>query len=321
MHYLNKIESGKNISLRYYAGRIVWTVFRWYFLISIAFVILYPLMYMLTMAFRSPQDFLDVTVVWIPKHFTFDNFKRVLWDMGLLEPLANTAIISVLSTACQILVTAMTGYGFARYQFRGNTFLFILAVVAIMMPTQMINLPNYLVMKNMDFFGLFQIIAGKPSPINLLNSPLAFIVPAALGQGFMSGLFILIFRQFFSNMPVELEEAATIDGCGHGKLFWLVMLPNAGTALVICSIFSITWYWTDYQGPFIFLTTLRTIAVELMDFNSLASKVLDQSQQSVHYIMPMQQAACIVAILPILILFLISQRFFAKSVERSGIVG
>ena len=294
MRYLNKIESGKNISLRYYAGRIVWTVFRWYFLISIAFVILYPLMYMLTMAFRSPQDFLDVTVVWIPKHFTFDNFKRVLWDMGLLEPLANTAIISVLSTACQILVTAMTGYGFARYQFRGNTFLFILAVVAIMMPTQMINLPN---------------------------SPLAFIVPAALGQGFMSGLFILIFRQFFSNMPVELEEAATIDGCGHGKLFWLVMLPNAGTALVICSIFSITWYWTDYQGPFIFLTTLRTIAVELMDFNSLASKVLDQSQQSVHYIMPMQQAACIVAILPILILFLISQRFFAKSVERSGIVG
>ena len=294
MRYLNKVESGKNISLRYYAGRIVWTVFRWYFLISIAFVILYPLMYMLTMAFRSPQDFLDVTVVWIPKHFTFDNFKRVLWDMGLLEPLANTAIISVLSTACQILVTAMTGYGFARYQFRGNTFLFILAVVAIMMPTQMINLPN---------------------------SPLAFIVPAALGQGFMSGLFILIFRQFFSNMPVELEEAATIDGCGHGKLFWLVMLPNAGTALVICSIFSITWYWTDYQGPFIFLTTLRTIAVELMDFNSLASKVLDQSQQSVHYIMPMQQAACIVAILPILILFLISQRFFAKSVERSGIVG
>ena len=321
MNYRNEIENGKNISLGYYAGRIVWNLLRWYFLISIAFVILYPLMYMLTMAFRSPQDFFDVTVVWIPKHFTMDNFKRVIFDMGLMEPLANTLIIAVLSTAFQILVTAMTGYGFARYQFCGNTLLFLLAVVTIMMPSQMINLPNYLVMKNLDFFGIIQAIIVKPSPVNLLNSPLAFVVPAALGQGLMSGLFILIFRQFFANMPTELEEAAIIDGCGHGKIFWLVMLPNAGTALVICSIFSLTWYWTDYQGPFIFLTTLRTMAVELMNFSSLAGKVLDQSQQSAHYIMPMQQAACIVAILPVLILFLVSQRFFAKGVERSGIVG
>ncbi len=321
MNSHNQVEKGKNISLGYYAGRVVWNLLRWYFLISIAFVILYPLMYMITMAFRSPQDFFDVTVVWIPKHFTMDNFKKVLFDMDLINPLANTAMIAVLSTLFQILVTAMTGYGFARFRFRGNTVLFLLAVVTIMMPSQMINLPNYLVMKNLDFFGIIQAIIGKPSPINLLNSPLAFVVPAALGQGMMSGLFILIFRQFFANMPTELEEAAIIDGCGHGKVFWRVMLPNAATALVICSIFSLTWYWTDYQGPFIFLTTMRTIAVELMNFGSLAGKVLDQSQQNANYIMPMQQAACIVSILPVLILFLVSQRFFAKGVERSGIVG
>lgn len=236
MHRHDGSGSGREISLRYYAGRVLWTALRWYFLITIAFVILYPLMYMVSMAFRSPQDFYDVTVVWIPKHLTLDNFRRVLFGMGLLRPLLNTAFTSVCATVLHILVVAATGYGFARYAFSGRGAMFVLAVSTIMIPAQMLNLPNYLVMKELDFFGIVRALTGHASPVNLLNSPLAVLVPAALGQGLMSGFFILVFRQFFANLPNELEEAATIDGCGHLRTYFSVMLPNAATALTICSI-------------------------------------------------------------------------------------
>ena len=321
MHRHDGSGSGREISLHYYAGRVLWTALRWYFLITIAFVILYPLMYMVSMAFRSPQDFYDVTVVWIPKHLTLDNFRRVLFGMGLLRPLLNTAFTSVCATVLHILVVAATGYGFARYAFSGRGAMFVLAVSTIMIPAQMLNLPNYLVMKELDFFGIVRALTGHASPVNLLNSPLAVLMPAALGQGLMSGFFILVFRQFFANLPNELEEAATIDGCGHLRTYFSVMLPNAATALTICSIFSLTWYWTDYQGPFVFFTTFRTLAVELMNFDQYAAKVLDVAERSPYYVMPMQQAACIVALLPLLIVFLVSQRSFARGVERSGIVG
>lgn len=321
MSYQNNIEKGKNISVSYYLGRFAWFVLRWYLLISIAFVILYPLVYMVSMAFRSPADFFDVTVVWIPKHFTFDNFRTVLFDIKITKPLLMTAFISIVSTVIQIMVTAMTGYGLARFRFRGNGMLTIFAVVTIMIPTQMVNLPNYLIMKNLDFFGIIEKIIQKPSPINLLNSPLAFIIPALLGQGLMSGVFVLIFRQFFLNLPTELEEAATIDGCGYFGTFLKVMLPNASTALIVSGTFSLVWYWTDYQGPFVFLSTVRTLAVELMNFDSLVEKVLPLGQNNAYYFVPLQQAACIISIFPLLVTFLFLQRFFVQGVERSGIVG
>lgn len=321
MSFQNSVEKEKSISTAYYAGRFAWFVLRWYLLISIAFVILYPLVYMLSMAFRSPAEFFDVTVVWIPKHFTLDNFRTVLFEIEITKPLLMTTLISVLSTVFQIMITAMTGYGLARFRFKGNGILMILAIVTIMIPTQMVNLPNYLIMKNLDFFGVIGAILHRPSPVNLLNSPLAFIVPALFGQGMMSGLFILIFRQYFLNLPNELEEAATIDGCGYAGTFLKVMLPNASTALIVSGTFSLVWYWTDYQGPFVFLTTERTLAVEMMNFGSIAEKVLPFGQNNAYYLIPLQQAACIIAILPLLITFLFLQRFFVQGVERSGIVG
>lgn len=108
------------ISPLYYAGRAVTTLLRWLFLLAVAFIILYPLVYMLSMAFRSPKDFMDVTVIWIPKTPTLDNFKTAIGRVGMLRAMGYTVYISTVSSILQIFVTCLAGYGFARFRFKGN---------------------------------------------------------------------------------------------------------------------------------------------------------------------------------------------------------
>lgn len=305
----------------YYIGKLIWNVLRWFILISISFIILYPLIYMLSMSVRSSSDFFDVTVVWIPNNFTLDNFRRVLFEIELYIPMLHTFLLSTFCTFLQLFVTSLAGYSFARYKFKGRNFLFALVLVTIMMPSQMVSIPNYIMMKNLDFFGIIRLITGSPSPINLLNSYLSFLLPAALGQGLRAGLFILIFRQFYRGLPVELEEAAMIDGCGHTKTYFSIMLPNARTPLIICGTFSFVWYWGDYFTPYVFFVTIRTLAVQLMDFHFILDKYLPLSQHNFYYKIPLKQAACIISIIPLILLFVLTQRFFVKGIDKTGIVG
>lgn len=323
MEQPNNIQARNNISGAYYAGRVLISVFRWFFLLSIGFIIVYPLIYMLSMALRAPADYWDVTVVWIPKHFTLQHFDMIVNTVGLWKPMLNSAIIAFGSTVGQLFVGAMTGYGFARFKFKGNTFLFMMVIVTIMMPTQMIQIPSYLTMIDLDFFGIIKAITGHGTGIRLTDTFAAFIVPAFLGQGMRAGLFILIFRMFFLTMPVELEEAARIDGCGHFRTYISVMLPNAKTPLFICGMFSIVWYWADYFGPFslLFSENKKPLAVSLYNIHAIISRFLDDSQQNNSYIMPMWNAALLFGLSPLIIIFLFAQKSFKQGLERSGIVG
>lgn len=150
------------ISPAYYAGKCVGNLLRWLFLLAIAFIILYPLLYMVSMAFRSPKDFMDITVVWLPKTPTWDNFRTAVVDVHLLEAMKNTVLIAVGSSLLQILVTCLAGYGFARFHFKGSTLLFIMVVFTIVVPPQLLGMPNYLLMSNFDVFGIIRLITGAP---------------------------------------------------------------------------------------------------------------------------------------------------------------
>ena len=323
MEHPNNIQARSSISVAYYAGRMLFNVFRWFFLISVGYLIIYPLIYMLSMSIRTPADYFDVTVVWIPKHFTFQHYELVVGTVGLWKPMINSMIVAFGSTVGQLFVGAMTGYGFARFKFKGNTLLFVMVIITVMMPTQMIQIPSYLTMMDLDLFGLFKAITGHGTGIRLVDSFAAFLVPAFLGQGMRAGLFILIFRMFFMTMPVELEEAARIDGCGHFKTYIRVMLPNAKTPLFICGMFSIVWYWADYFGPYslIYTESKRTLAVHLMEINDTLNKFLLNSQQDNSYKMPAWNAALLFGLLPLLIIFILAQKSFKQGLERSGIVG
>lgn len=321
MEQPNNIQARSNISVAYYAGRVVFSALRWFFLISVGFVIIYPLLYMISMSLRTPADYYDVTVVWVPKHFTMEHYKLVVTRIGMWKPMLNSAIISFGSTIGNLFIGAMTGYSFARFKYKGSGLLFIFVIITIMMPTQMIQIPSYIVMNDLDFFGICKALTGHGTGIRLTDSYAAFLVPALLGQGMRSGLFILIFRMFFVTMPVELEEAARIDGCGHLRTYISVMLPNAKTPLLICGMFSIVWYWADYFGPhsLIFSQKIRPLAPILYELHNILPRYFERDNNGQK--MPAWNAALLFGLLPLLVIFLFAQNSFKQGLERSGIVG
>ena len=318
----NKVEYNQiEISPLYYLGRACWTALRTFFLICISFIILYPLVYMLSMSIRSYLDFYDVTVIWIPRTFTMENFSFLINKMNLTSSIMNTLLITVTCTVAQMFVTSFTAYGFARFKFRGNGLLFGVVLFTIMVPPQMLNIPNYLLMKNFDIFRLISTITGSMSPIKLLDSVWCFLLPAVLGQGLRAGLFILIFRQFYTGLSAELEEAAMIDGCGYLKTYFRIMMPNAKNVFVICGLFSLVWYWSDYYTAASFLSSMKTMAIELSSFRVTLEEFLPIAERTAYRIVPLEQAACLLFILPLIILFVVFQRFFTQGIDKTGIVG
>lgn len=315
-------ENHIDISPTYYLGQTFSTILRWGFLLSISYVILYPLLYMSSMAFRATADFYDITVVWIPRTFTLDHFKYVIMELKMLTPLVRTVLISTLCTLAELILTSTVGYGFARFRFKGSNLLFGLVILTIVIPPQMLNMANYLLMRNFDIFGLIGAITGELSPINLIDSLWAFILPAISGQGIRAGLLILIFRQFYSSLPVELEEASLIDGCGFTKTYLLIMAPNLSNTFFLCAIFGFVWYWTDYYYSLIYLPTWHNLALRLeriweVVYNSIP---LD-GDRTFYNVAAKQQATCLLFIAPLVIFFLLIQKTFSQSIEKSGLVG
>lgn len=310
------------ISPTYYLGKMFSTLLRWLFLIALSYVILYPLFYMISLSIRSTNDFYDVTVVWIPKTFTLEHFKFILEKIRLGTSLLRTVMISVLCTLSEIIVTSTVGYGFARFKFKFSNLIFVLVVFTIMVPPQMINMSNYILMKNFDIFGLYGLITGKESPLNLLDSIWAFLFPAITGMGIRSGLMIIIFRQFYSAIPNELEEAALIDGCGFTKTYVKIMAPNLSNTFFLCGIFSMVWYWTDYYYSLTYLPTWKNMSLQIDNIRTLITYAIgNQGDLSEYNLVPKQQAACLLFILPLVVFFLIIQKSFSQSIENSGLVG
>jgi multiple sugar transport system permease protein len=158
--------------------------------------------------------------------------------------------------------------------------------------------------------------------VNLLDTMWTFYLPAMLGTGIRSGLFIYIFRQFFRGMPKELEDAAGIDGCSHFGTFVRVMVPSAMPAFLTVFLFSFVWYWNDYFFSAMFFTSQYTISLRL----AILPARLQQLEQWAHQGDPFRivaqiQAGSLLAVGPVLVLYIVLQRYFTESIERTGIVG
>ncbi|MEG2088204.1 MAG: carbohydrate ABC transporter permease [Angelakisella sp.] len=232
--------SEHQLAHRYLAGRITKFVFRWAILLGIGFIMLYPILFMTSNAVRAVEDTYDPTVIWIPKHFSFESFQVSIQMLDYLHSVLRTLRILVPSVALQLVSVLMAGYGFARFSFQGKNILFALLIFTIIVPSQTYIIPQYANLRFFDLFGLGQlarIFTGEPLTFNLLNTDWCFYIPALFGFGIRSGLYIFILRQFFRNMPKELEDAAMIDGCGPIKTFVKIMVPNVIPALVTVLVF------------------------------------------------------------------------------------
>ncbi|MDR1687758.1 MAG: carbohydrate ABC transporter permease [Clostridiales bacterium] len=284
---------------------------------GIGYILIYPLIYIFTTAVKSPADMLDTTTVWIAKKPTYTNFLDAWGYIEYIKSLINTVMIAVSVTVLNLAVCSTIGYGFARFKFRERGLIFALVVFTIIVPPQVIGLPQYIYFLQFDIFGIFKNTLG--GTINFNNTLAPFILPAVFGQGLKSGLFIYIFRQFYRGMPVELEEAGYIDGCGTFKTYLRIMVPSATPAFTTVGLLSFVWHWNEVFNQAQYMTNNPTLSMRLVGivgYITKSSQVTDLS-----YVVPTKYAGVALVILPLIIVYLIGQKFFVEGIERSGIVG
>lgn len=323
---LKSIKTGKKaMYLKRKLPSWVWAVLRLFFLAGISFVVLYPLIFSVSVAFRTVEDIGDPSIIWIPKHLTLENINLAIKYMDYWTALWNTIKIDVVSSVLQVVSCALVGYGFARFNYKGKGLCFALAIFTIIIPPQVVYIPNMLFYRDFDFFGIGKLIGlftGEPLTVSLLDTSFVMYLPAALGVGIRSGLFIYIFRQFYRNLPKELEDAAQIDGCGYFSTFVRLIVPNAKPAIITVFLFSMVWYWSDYYYAMMYFNSMKTVTVSLEQLMSSMAGTLDYATFSNPYYQSLvQQSAVLLSILPLLIIYILFQRHFVEGVERSGIVG
>ena len=304
----------------------VWPVARFFILFGLCFIILYPLIYMVSCAFRAQEDMSDPTVMWIPRHLTLKILGQTMRAMEFWKTLGNTLLLNIGCSLVQVVTCAITGYGFARFKFKGKNLLFGIVIMMILVPSQIIAIPQY-----MEFrycLGI-QPLMEKISPalgakFNLIDTPLTMYLPALGANGIRAGLMIFIFRQFFKGLPKELEDAAYLDGCGPFRTFVQVMVPNASSSFLTVFLFSVVWYWNDFYVSSTFFTQNNTMALMLKNLGTRLSLFLFNS--ATVEVSPREQilwmeAGCLLSVTPLLIMYVCLQKYFTEGIERSGLVG
>ncbi|MDD2361525.1 MAG: carbohydrate ABC transporter permease [Oscillospiraceae bacterium] len=283
-------------------------------LLCISFLIIYPFITNIANSFKSEADLLDKTVVFIPKELSTNTIHLTMRAMHYPEALRNSFLLSLLVGILQTLSSAVIGYGFARFKFPLKRVLFGLLIFTIIVPPQIIMTPLYMRFKEFDFFNVIKIITGY-SP-NILNSFIPFIILSLTGLGLKNGLYIYLIRQFFKNMPRELDDAAYIDGANEFTVFAKIMLPNAIPILITNFLLSFSWQWTDNYFTPLIIQEFYTLPLAI---GSIANYLLYDIDPIVRS--AMMGTGIILVILPILIIYIFLQRFFVQGIERSGIVG
>ena len=308
----------KSLKRKYASTKIAISIFRYFFLISVSYVVIFQLAYMISYAFRPSSEMTDPSVVWVPKAFTMANFKESLELLDYGKAFFNTIMIQILSGVAEILTCAVAAYGFARFRFCGQKLMFALVLLTILVPPQMTAIPMSLNYSHFDILGILELagkIVGRDIRPNLLDSGFVFWLPSFFGTGLRSGLFIFIYRQFFKTLPHELEEAAYIDGAGALKTFFGVILPSSGVAMLTVAIFSVVWHWNDYYLSVLFLNDKFPLSVKLKLLGSSAVGLgISVDRGTV-------MSACLLFIMPVIIMYVILQRKFIQSIDRVGIVG
>jgi multiple sugar transport system permease protein len=264
-----------------------WSLLNWLLLLGGAGLILAPLG-VVAIASITPASTISTSFE-LPRHITFANY-RAAWQQGnFLLAFANSTLVALAVTAAQIFTSALAGYALARLKFRGRQALLLVVLATLVIPFQLLVIPIFLILK----WG------------HLLNTYCAIILPTA-ANGF--GIFLL--RQFFLTIPIELEQAASLDGANRLQILWRIMLPLSRPALVTLFLFTFIGEWNDLFKPLIFTTRpeLRTVQLALAEFQ-------EQFTNSWQLLM----AAVGIATLPVVLLFLLGQQQFIRGIASTGI--
>ena len=316
-------------------------------ILGLCFVILYPFLELVPTVLSALEDLGNPNVIWIPEEWSTLSFTaaaRIAMPEGIMTMVKSIGFALVLMVI-QVFVSAMTGYTMARVKYKWLTpVMFMLVVLVFLTPRQSLLLAQYIYFSNFDGMGLIPLlqnifpnaawlqhpVAGKEGVIMLINQPASLYIMAALGNGVSQSLMILIFSQFFKNIPKELEEAALIDGCGFYKTYFKIMVPNAIPAIVIVAILSFVWNYGDTYYTRYFDPEGAHLASELATTFIDANKQTLLDRVRIWYNVPvttdmtfdaLKQAGILIFLAPLVVLYLFAQRWLVENLENSGLVG
>ena len=292
-------------------GRIAGFIFRAAFIIGACFLILQPLLTKVSLSFMSVKDVYDPTVKAIPKEFTLTNYSDAVVYARFWGNLGRTAALCLIVAVLQTLSCTMVGYGFARFHFKFRDLIFVAVIVCMVVPTQVVLIPQFL---NFKMF-------------NLTGGYWPFIFLSITACGARCGLYIYLVRQFFRGIPKEVDEAAAIDGAGAFKTFFLIMLKSAVPIMVTVFLFSFVWQWGENTYTNLFYSDntlakmLNSIAYAMDQRQQAGAVSMVSAQDKFAYNDIIKATTTLMCIIPLLVLYMFSQKFFIQSIERTGIVG
>lgn len=286
---------------------ILYKILIYVLLISLGYIYLYPVLYMVTNSFMSMDDIINVAVKWIPTKFNWENYQLVWQAINYPVALTNALILAVFPALSATVSSAIIGYGFARFNFPLKKLLFVLMIMTFIIPPQITMLPT---------FRMYSRYA-------LLGSLKAFIYPAILGQGLNGAIFILIFYQFFRMIPKSLEESAQLDGASHFKVFTRIALPLAIPSIIIVFLFSLVWYYNEtyLSGLFLRGSDLLTLPLRIQQYINNYTSIYPEGSRARELMQAVKLAGNMLTILPLLIIYFFTQRYFVESIDRTGITG
>lgn len=294
------------------------TLFRGIVLVGISYVIIGPVLGIVSRSFFSDADNYNSMVYLIPQNPTLERYKLASETLDYIKTVSGSLLYSLSLMVIQVVMCSMAGYGFARYEFPFKKLLFGCVVLMIVVPTHTIMLPLYMTFANFDVFGIIKMITG--SSVNLLSTPVPMYILTFFSCGLRSGLYIYIFTQFFRGLPKEIEEAAYVDGASTMYTYFRIMLRNAIPSVITVAIFSMVWQYNDTFYAKLFLVSDNlVISKKIASLESTIGnvyKIYDPNILELYL-----DAGIVLIMIPLIIIYVALQKYFIEGVERSGIVG
>ncbi len=255
-----------------------------------------PFLWMVLTSLASREDALSGRILEGTLHP--ENYLEAVERMPIGLQARNTILITALVVTGTVLASSFVGFAFARLRFRGREFVFLLVLSSMMLPAQVTMIPQFLLFRELGWIDTF----------------LPLTAPSFVAGSGMSAFFIFLFRQFYRTLPVELEEAARIDGCGPFRTWFRIFLPASLPAAGTCAVFSFVWTWNDFLHPLLFLQSpeKHTLTLGLAAFRGSRYGLSE-----VHVLM----AASTLVILPCILCFLLGQRWFLRSISEGTVKG
>jgi multiple sugar transport system permease protein len=252
---------------------------------------LLPLAWLVRSSVMTSRQIFKYPIEWIPQPFAWENYPNATQTVPLFSYLLNTMTILIPAVVGTVVTSCLSAYGFSRLRWPGRNVIFIILLTTLMVPYAITLIPTFLVW----------------SKLKLVNTFWPLIVPSWFGG---SIFYVFLLRQFFQTIPLELDDAALIDGANPLQVLWFVIIPLSRPALITVTVFSALWVWNDFMGPLIYLNDEKkyTLAVGLINFVGMYTA-------DWHLLM----AASMIAVFPVLILFFVAQRYFIEGITLTGI--